>query len=80
MPKRTALLLLLACASALPGQASRVLGPVDGAGLAPTDTSRVAVGTVAPDFTLEARTGPPITLSSFRGKKRVILVFYRGHW
>jgi cytochrome oxidase Cu insertion factor (SCO1/SenC/PrrC family) len=56
------------------------LGPVDGAGLPPTDTGRVAVGMTAPDFTLEAFRGPPVTLSAFRGQKNVILVFYRGHW
>jgi cytochrome oxidase Cu insertion factor (SCO1/SenC/PrrC family) len=56
------------------------LGPKDTSRLAPTDTSRVAVGAEAPDFTLESLTGPPVTLSQFRGKKNVILVFYRGHW
>jgi cytochrome oxidase Cu insertion factor (SCO1/SenC/PrrC family) len=56
------------------------LGPKDGAGLAATDTARVAVGTMAPDFALEALRGPPVTLSQFRGRKNVILVFYRGHW
>jgi len=56
------------------------LGPKDGSGLPPTDTARVAVGTSAPDFTLEALAGPPITLSQFRGKQDVVLVFYRGHW
>lgn len=56
------------------------LGPKDTSKLPPTDTSRVAVGTEAPDFTLESLTGPPATLSQFRGKKNVILVFYRGHW
>jgi cytochrome oxidase Cu insertion factor (SCO1/SenC/PrrC family) len=56
------------------------LGPVDGDGLAPTDLERINVGDLAPDFTLEAETGTPITLSQFRGKNSVILVFYRGHW
>ena len=56
------------------------LGPVDGAGLTPLDTGRVAVGTTAPDFTLEAKDGGVVTLSQFRGKKMVVLVFYRGHW
>lgn len=61
-------------------QATSPLGPKDGAGLPPLDTSRVAVGTLAPDFTLESMLGGTITLSQFRGKKEVILVFYRGHW
>lgn len=56
------------------------LGPVDSAGLPALDTLRVAIGTVAPDFTLEAKDGGTITLSQFRGKKTVVLVFYRGHW
>jgi peroxiredoxin len=34
----------------------------------------------APDFTLEDAQGKRATLSSYRGKKKVILVFYRGHW
>jgi peroxiredoxin len=38
------------------------------------------VGDPAPDFTLEALSGPPITLSQYRGKQNVILVFYRGYW
>jgi cytochrome oxidase Cu insertion factor (SCO1/SenC/PrrC family) len=34
---------------------------------------------VAPDFTLNDQDGQPVTLSSLRGS-RVILVFYRGYW
>jgi cytochrome oxidase Cu insertion factor (SCO1/SenC/PrrC family) len=55
-------------------------GPKDGAGLPPTDLARVAVGSPAPDFTLESKDGAIVTLSSFRGRKNVVLVFYRGHW
>ncbi len=55
------------------------LGPADGADLAAVDTGRVSVGDVAPDFTLESRTGDRVTLSDLRGQ-RVLLVFYRGHW
>ena len=61
-------------------QVSPALGPIDGAGLPPLDTGRVAVGTTAPDFTLEAKDGGTVTLSQFRGKKLVVLVYYRGHW
>ncbi len=61
-------------------QVGTALGPKDGAGLPPTDLARVAVGSLAPDFTLESKDGPPVTLSSFRGRKNVVLVFYRGHW
>ena len=56
------------------------LGPKDGADLAPTDLNRIKVGQAAPDFTLEAADGKLITLSDFRGKKNVVLVFYRGYW
>ncbi len=56
------------------------LGPVDGDGLVPTDLERVKIGNQAPDFTLEAENGTPISLSQFRNKQPVILVFYRGHW
>ena len=66
--------------AAIDAQSRGVLGPKDGAGLPPLDTGRVAVGSVAPDFTLEAKDGGSVTLSQFRGKKTVVLVFYRGHW
>jgi cytochrome oxidase Cu insertion factor (SCO1/SenC/PrrC family) len=56
------------------------VGPVDGAGLRPDDLARIRVGTPAPDFTLEGVDGRPVTLSSFRGRKHVVLIFYRGHW
>ena len=42
--------------------------------------SPVSVGEVAPDFTLEDQDGRKVTLSSARGKKPVVLVFYRGYW
>ena len=56
------------------------LGPKDGANLKPTDLDRVKVGEKVPDFTLENMDGKRISLSDFRGKKNVVLVFYRGHW
>ena len=49
----------------------------------PTRTQRsapVAVGDVAPDFTLEDQNRNKVTLSSARGKYAVVLVFYRGYW
>lgn len=72
-------LLLVFPLSVASGQAVQ-LGPKDPAKLPQTDTSRVAVGTSAPDFTLESLAGPPVTLSQFRGSQNVVLVFYRGHW
>lgn len=69
--------LTLACGS----ETTRVsLGPVDGRDLAPADTGRVAVGDVAPDFSLRSFDDGVVTLSEYRGKKDVVLVFYRGHW
>lgn len=56
------------------------LGPKDGHDLPATELDRVAVGTLAPDFSLESLSGERLTLSDFRGKKNVVLVFYRGHW
>lgn len=54
--------------------------PKDGANLAPADLNRVKPGAEAPDFTLENHDGRTITLSDYRGKKHVVLVFYRGYW
>ena len=56
------------------------LGQKDGAGMAATDLDRIKVGQVAPDFALTNMDGKQISLSEFRGKKSVVLVFYRGHW
>lgn len=36
----------------------------------------LAIGDEAPDFTLNDQTRTPVTLSDFRGKKHVLLVFY----
>jgi peroxiredoxin len=36
----------------------------------------LALGTLAPDFTLRDQFGQDVTLSSFRGSKAVVLVFY----
>ncbi len=70
------------CAGAAPALLAqqRALGPKDGAGLPPSDLDRVTVGSMAPDFSLASLAGPVITLSDYRGKKNVVLVFYRGHW
>ena len=56
------------------------LGPVDGRNLPPEQLDRVQVGDEAPDFVLEAYSGGVRRLSDYRGKKNVVLVFYRGHW
>src|SRR5262245_44211778 len=72
--------LLTLSAAVTMAQVATRLGPTDGAGLAPTDLGRVAMGSPAPDFTLESKDGKTVTLSSFRDRKNVVLVFYRGHW
>jgi cytochrome oxidase Cu insertion factor (SCO1/SenC/PrrC family) len=56
------------------------LGPKDGANLPAIDLERVKAGQPAPDFTLQNHDGKNISLSDYRGKKSVVLVFYRGHW
>ncbi len=40
----------------------------------------VEVGEVAPDFTLKNEEGQEVALSSFRGKKNVVLAFYPFDW
>jgi cytochrome oxidase Cu insertion factor (SCO1/SenC/PrrC family) len=79
MPSRL-LLTLLFIFSVVSAPAFAQLGPKDGANLPPTDLERVKIGQAAPDFTLEDMTGKRISLSDFRRKKNVVLVFYRGHW
>jgi peroxiredoxin len=38
------------------------------------------VGEAAPDFTLPATIGEQVTLSQYRGYKRVVLAFYVLDW
>jgi len=79
--KTLAALFLMTLLAPAPAAAQNpALGPKDGAGLPPSDLKRVNVGDLAPDFTLESRDAQPVTLSSYRGKRNVVLVFYRGHW
>ena len=40
--------------------------------------AKVAIDAPAPDFSLAAFTGQPITLSEFRGQSNVLLVFNRS--
>jgi cytochrome oxidase Cu insertion factor (SCO1/SenC/PrrC family) len=42
----------------------------------PPPRTHLKVGAVAPDFTLPDHNRQPVTLSSFRGKKNVVLAFY----
>ena len=49
--------------------------------LKPTDSQlKVAVGDMAPDFTLPSTAGGRITLSDYRGKKNVVLSFVPAAW
>ncbi len=75
---KTLVLITICCAGIAWAQTS--LGPKDGQTLPPSDLNRVNVGDEAPDFTLEKEVGKTITLSQYRGKKTVVLVFYRGYW
>ncbi len=75
---KTLVLITICCAGIALAQTS--LGPKDGQMLPPSDLNRVNVGDEAPDFTLEKEAGKTLTLSEYRGKKTVVLVFYRGYW
>ena len=46
----------------------------------PSMPSAVVVGQPAPDFTLPDAAGRPVSLMDYRGRKPVVLVFYRGYW
>jgi hypothetical protein len=46
----------------------------------PAEPVVLRVGEPAPEFTLPDATGRPVSLADYRGKKPVVLVFYRGAW
>ena len=46
----------------------------------PDTPTALRVGERPPDFTLPDAAGRPVSLADFRGKKPVVLVFYRGYW
>jgi hypothetical protein len=46
----------------------------------PASRPAFVIGQPAPDFTLPDATGRPATLAEYRGRKPVVLVFYRGYW
>jgi cytochrome oxidase Cu insertion factor (SCO1/SenC/PrrC family) len=75
------LLLMLALLLAFNQAAvSAQTGPKDEVKQSATDLDRIKVGQPAPDFTLEDSNGKNVSLADYRGKKNVVLVFYRGHW
>jgi hypothetical protein len=46
----------------------------------PDAPTALQLGERAPDFTLPDATGRPVSLADYRGRKPVVLVFYRGYW
>jgi hypothetical protein len=46
----------------------------------PVTPTAFRVGERPPDFTLPDAAGRPVTLRDYRGRKPVVLVFYRGYW
>ena len=86
--KRMLLLLLSGWVMALSltpviyGQSEAFKGNIYDPGiLKPTDSQlRVSIGEKAPDFTLPSVSGEPVTLSSFRDKKNVVLSFVPAAW
>ena len=59
-------------------QTERALAPIE-LPFDPTDPPPMSIiekGATAPDFTLESHTDEKVTLSSFKGKKNVLLAFY----
>jgi len=46
----------------------------------PDTPTVLRVGERPPDFTLPDATGRPASLADYRGKKPVVIVFYRGYW
>jgi cytochrome oxidase Cu insertion factor (SCO1/SenC/PrrC family) len=74
------LIMLALIAASSTARAQTRPGPKDGEGLQAADLTRVKAGEAAPDFTLEDQDGKPVTLSDYRGRKTIVLVFYRGYW
>jgi len=46
----------------------------------PATPTALHLGERAPDFTLPDATGRPLSLAEYRGRKPVVIVFYRGYW
>jgi hypothetical protein len=52
----------------------------EAAGAGAKRSGPVRAGDIAPDFTLVDQDGRGHSLSAERGKRPVVLLFYRGHW
>lgn len=46
----------------------------------PERSLAIAVGELAPDFTLADQNNQQVTLAAARDRSPVVLVFYRGYW
>ena len=46
----------------------------------PDTPTAFRVGAPPPDFTLKDAAGRPVSPADYRGRKPVVLVFYRGYW
>ena len=46
----------------------------------PDEPTALRLGEPPPDFTLTDAAGRAVSLAEYRGKKPVLLVFYRGYW
>jgi len=73
---------ILMAGRALPAESGAFAGSIyDPGRLTPTDSVlNVKVGDVAPDFMLPSVGGGSVTLSSFRGKKNVVISFVPAAW
>lgn len=64
----------------LVGVGAAALGVVLAAGGATGGSPTVTVGDHAPDFTLPSSEGGMRHLAALHGKKRLVLIFFRGVW
>ncbi|MEJ2589073.1 MAG: peroxiredoxin [Deltaproteobacteria bacterium] len=72
---------LFPCLSGYAGSAAFENRIYDPGQLKPVDsTTPLKVGDRAPDFTLPAVSGDPVTLSQFKGKKNVVISFVPAAW
>jgi len=46
----------------------------------PAAPTALRVGEPPPDLALADASGRPVSLADYRGRKPVVIVFYRGHW
>ena len=73
--RKTVVQLLLAATLGASALAQAAGAPTKAAPKSEPPTPTVKVGDVAPDFTLLDQNRQAVTLSSFRGKKNVVLAF-----